>query len=280
MVSEPNSPRAPWNRANPKKRAATAIPVLDIAPMLEGPPAVPLFPVEGAPLLRFVGRRDGSEECDLNALDYVREMEAAPIRRRGKEVRERTLAALMLVPASPIFAICTLLIKLEGLVRPDARGPVFFTETRISRGKPFGLLKFRTLRASSLAALPPGQPTHIALLEKAGGLTWSGRLIRQWYLDELPQLLNIVRGDMFLIGTRPWPLELYEADIAKGRTLKRDMPAGLIGPVQAAKGLPVEVDLDDEYWEAFRTLSPWQLFRLDLKIIRDSLRVQLEHKGI
>lgn len=91
---------------------------------------------------------------------------------------------------------------------------------------------------------------------------------------------TFVRGDMFLIGTRPWPVELYEADLAKGRTLKRDMPAGLIGPVQAHKGHPVEVDLDAAYWEAFRTYSAWKLLLLDLKIIIQSLRVQLEHRGI
>ena len=195
-------------------------------------------------------------------------------------MRERVVAAALLVPATPIFAFCGLLIKLEGIVDRDARGPVFFTETRVSRGRRFGLLKFRTLRASALATLEQGQPTHIAKLERSGGLTRAGKLIRQWYLDELPQLLNIVRGDMFLIGTRPWPIELYEADLAAGRTLKRDMPAGLIGPVQAHKGHHVEGDLDAEYWHALRTYSPWRLFWLDVKIIVQSLRVQLEHRGI
>lgn len=203
-----------------------------------------------------------------------------PFRRRGKEWRERALAGLLLIPAAPVFALCAALIKLEGLIDRDARGPMFFRETRISRGRPFDLLKFRTLRASVLAGLDPNMPTHIALLEKGGGLTRAGRLIRQWYLDELPQLINIVRGDMFLIGTRPWPLELYEADLAQGRTLKRDMPAGLVGPVQATKGHAVEGDLDAEYWEAFKTFSAWRLLLLDMQILVRSLRTQLEHKGI
>lgn len=207
-------------------------------------------------------------------------MEQAPFRRRGKEFRERVLAALLVVPAAPWFLLCATLIKVEGVFRPDARGPVFFTETRISRGRAFDLLKFRTLRRSVLEQLEPGAPTHIALLERSGGLTGTGRLIRQWYLDELPQLLNIVRGDMFLIGTRPWPVELYEADLAQGRTLKRDMPAGLIGPVQANKGRVVDVDLDAQYWEAFRTYSAWRLLKLDLEILVGSIRVQLEHKGL
>ena len=203
-----------------------------------------------------------------------------PLRRRGKELRERFLAAILILPCTPVFVLCALLIKLEGLVDADARGPIFFTERRMSRGREFGLLKFRTLRRSALAELEPGQPTHIAVLEKSGGLTRAGRLIRQWYLDELPQLINIVRGDMFLIGTRPWPIELYQADLAKGRTLKRDMPAGLVGPVQAHKGHEVEGDLDAEYWAAFQNYPGWRLLLLDLKIIVRSARVQLEHRGL
>lgn len=195
-------------------------------------------------------------------------------------MRERFLAALLLIPTFPLFLGCALLIKLEGVVDPDARGPVFFTEDRVSRGKVIKLLKFRTLRRSVLRELDLSKPTHIARHEQSGGLTRAGRLIRQWYLDELPQLLNIVRGDMFLIGTRPWPIELYEADMAKGRTLKRDMPAGLVGPVQSHKGHQVDGDLDEAYWEAFRTYSGWRLLSLDLRILAQSLRVQLEHRGL
>ena len=203
-------------------------------------------------------------------------------RRRGKELRERALAALMLVPTLPLFVACALAIKLEGLVDRDARGPVFFREKRVSRGVVFDLLKFRTLNASALASLGEG-PTHIAKLEKRGEVTRAGRVIRQWYLDELPQLINIVKGDMFLIGTRPWPIELYEEHIAAGLTLKRDMPAGLVGPVQASKGRTEERDwmsLDQEYWDEFRTRSALGLLILDVKILLRSGRVQLEHKGI
>jgi lipopolysaccharide/colanic/teichoic acid biosynthesis glycosyltransferase len=207
-----------------------------------------------------------------------------PFRRRGKELRERLAAAVVVVPLLPLFALCALAIKLEGLIDSDARGPLFFYEDRISRGRIFKLMKFRTLRRSGLDSLGAG-PTHIAKLEKAGQVTRAGRLIRQWYLDEMPQLLNIVRGDMFLIGTRPWPIELYEAEMARGITRKRDMPAGLVGPVQASKGTANShgdrsIDVDLAYWEAYKTYSWWRLLALDLQILRRSLKVQLEHKGL
>ncbi|MGH2747937.1 MAG: sugar transferase [Actinomycetota bacterium] len=205
------------------------------------------------------------------------------LRRRGKEWRERIAAAVLLVPTLPVIAACAVAIKLEGFFRQDARGPVFFTEARVSRGKVIGLLKFRTLTASALAGLDTTQPTHIKELEQSDQVTKVGGVLKQWYLDELPQIFNIVKGDMFLIGTRPYPIELYEEEMSRGITRKRDMPAGLIGPVQASKGHPTEADsvaLDAEYWHAFQTMSQWKLLALDLKIVIRSIRTQLQHKGL
>ena len=207
----------------------------------------------------------------------------APPRRRGKEWRERVMSGIALVALAPVFLVCAALIKLEGLFDPDAKGPVFFIEQRVSRGRVIGLLKFRTLRASALATLDLDKPTHIRKLEKKGGLTRVGGAIRQWYLDELPQLINVLRGEMGLIGTRPWPLNLYEAELTKGITRKRDMPAGLVGPVQARKGdkdAPPQLELDMAYWEAYRTYPGWKLLLLDLRILLRSGKVQLEHKGL
>lgn len=203
-------------------------------------------------------------------------------RRRGKEWVERLLAVGLLVLTSPLLGACALAIKIEALLDPNARGPVLFREQRIARGRIIDLLKFRTLDARALMRLGDG-PTHIAVLEKQGHLTRVGRAIRRWYLDELPQLLNIVRGDFSLIGTRPYPIELYEQELSRGVTRKRDMPAGLIGPVQAHKGAPDVGDgiaLDLEYWEAYRTLPAWKLLLLDGGIVLRSIKVQLQHKGL
>lgn len=201
-------------------------------------------------------------------------------RRRGKELREQALALLLMIPAAPVLALCALGIKLEGLIDRRARGPVFFLEDRVSRGEVFKLIKFRTLDAAALEALGPG-PTHIKGLESERHLTRAGRIMHRWYLDELPQLWNIVRGDMYLIGTRPWPIELYEEEMARGITRKRDMPAGLVGPVQSRKGTGDDgLALDLAYWEAFKTYPAWKLLLLDLRILMRSAKVQLEHKGL
>lgn len=185
-----------------------------------------------------------------------------------------------LVLTAPLFVVIAAAIKLEGLLDRRARGPVLFGEDRMSSGRRFKLLKFRTLTADALASLGPG-PTHIKPLEEQGHVTRVGRVLKQWYLDELPQLLNVARGDMALIGTRPWPLDIYEEEMARGITRKRDMPAGLIGPVQAGKGSGrSDLDVDLEYWHALQTLPGWRLMLLDMKIIGRSLKVMFEHKGL
>lgn len=202
------------------------------------------------------------------------------VRRRGKEARERALAAVALLPASAVMAAIAAAIKVEGLLDPNARGPVFFVERRISRGREIDLVKFRTLDAGALAELGDG-PTHIKAYERQGRVTRVGNQLKQWYLDELPQVLNIVVGDMFLIGTRPYPLDAYQAELERGETRKHDMPAGLVGPVQSYKGVrsPSGRQLDAEYWEAFSTWSWWSLLKLDWQILTRSVRVQMRHEG-
>lgn len=202
-----------------------------------------------------------------------------PFRRRGKEARERLLAILLLPPAGAMMAAVAAAIGVEALIDPTSRGPVFFVEARMSRGRTIPLLKFRILNRATLDSLGDG-PTHIKGFEGTEA-TRVGRVLRDWYLDELPQIINIARGDMFFIGTRPWPLEHAEAEVAYGQLRKFEMPAGLIGPVQSYKGVrsPSGLQLDKEYWEAFTTWSWRELLVLDWQIIRRSLTVQMAHEG-
>src|SRR5437870_1509216 len=68
-------------------------------------------------------------------------------------------------------------------------------------------------------------------------LTWVGRrVLKPWYVDEVPQLLNVLRGDISLVGPRPWPPELVEAQAAAGFAYRNEIAAGLTGPAQVTKG--------------------------------------------
>jgi lipopolysaccharide/colanic/teichoic acid biosynthesis glycosyltransferase len=165
--------------------------------------------------------------------------------------------------------------------RPD-RGGFFYRESRVSRGRPFGLLKFRTLRRDVLDQMRAADG-HARLYEaNPDNLTWTGRrLLKPWYLDELPQLLNILRGDMSLVGPRPWPAEMVRRQVAEGRDYRNRVPAGLTGPAQVTKGEGIRYeDLDLRYVEAWSSLSGWALARYDLQILRQTVAVIARGEGL
>jgi lipopolysaccharide/colanic/teichoic acid biosynthesis glycosyltransferase len=135
---------------------------------------------------------------------------------------DRMVAAVALVLLSPALAM------IAAAVRLGSPGGVIYRQVRVGQGgAPFRILKFRTMvkGADRLAAnVSPADDPRI---------TSVGRVLRSWYLDELPQLVNVVRGDMRLVGPRPETPEyvaLYTAD--ERRVL--EVKPGLVGPSTVA----------------------------------------------
>ncbi|MBI1867949.1 MAG: sugar transferase [Methylocystis sp.] len=164
-----------------------------------------------------------------------------------KFVIESALAAVSIVVLSPLFALAGLLVAI-GL-----GSPVIFWQRRIGRnGRPIYIYKFKTMRN-------PVDKTGRRLDENKR-LTPIGRFLRATRLDELPQLYNVMRGDMALIGPRP----LLLVDQPAGRTLRLSVAPGLTGWAQIHGGKFVSVEeknaLDEWY---VRSASLW----LDLAIL-------------
>ncbi len=117
------------------------------------------------------------------------------VSRSVKRGFDMVLSALALIASSPICAICALAVKLQD------GGPVIFKQERIGRyGKPFYIYKFRTMRVDAEAL---GPQLSCSNGEIDARLTRVGRFIRNHHLDEIPQLYNILKGDMAFIGYRP-----------------------------------------------------------------------------
>ena len=140
----------------------------------------------------------------------------------SRRVLDVVLASAILAVAAPLLVLAALAVRLT------SEGPVLFVQERVGRGgRSFGLLKIRTMVADA-AARGPGLTT-------AGDprVTRVGAWLRRWKLDELPQLVNVVRGDMSLVGPRP-ELPRYVAGYSpRERAVLRVRP-GLTDPASLA----------------------------------------------
>jgi lipopolysaccharide/colanic/teichoic acid biosynthesis glycosyltransferase len=187
----------------------------------------------------------------------------------AKRILDVAVATPLLLLFSPVFL----------LVFVAYGGRAFYREQRISRGRTFGLLKFRTLRREPLARAGG----HARPLEAdPANLTWLGRrILKPWYLDELPQLWNVLRGDLSLVGPRPWPPQLVEQQRAEGLTYRDEVAAGLTGLAQLSKGSEHRyADLDLEYMRHARSLGSWALVRYDLEILIRTAGVIARGEGL
>jgi lipopolysaccharide/colanic/teichoic acid biosynthesis glycosyltransferase len=200
----------------------------------------------------------------------------------AKRLLDLFCAALLLLLLAPVLVVVVSALALDMLLVRRDRGSFLYREPRISRGRVFSLLKFRTLRKDVLAELRT-QGSHARLYEAdAGNLTWAGRhVLKPWYLDELPQLVNVLRGDISLVGPRPWPPEMVERQVAEGLTYRNEVRAGLTGPAQVTKGSGLRfADLDLRYVEKLRSLRGFSLIRYDLRILWATVRVIVRGEGL
>ena len=199
--------------------------------------------------------------------------------RLPKRLIDTTVSAALLLVLSPLLVLVVVAIACDMAVVVRDRGAFLYREPRISRGRTFELLKFRTLRAEALA----GAAGHARLLEAdERNLTWAGhRILKPWYLDELPQLLNVLRGDISLVGPRPWPPEMVERQVAEGEDYRLRIIAGLTGPAQVTKGSQQKyADLDLQYVAACESLGSLALVRYDLRILCRTVRVLARGEGL
>jgi exopolysaccharide biosynthesis polyprenyl glycosylphosphotransferase len=140
-------------------------------------------------------------------------------------------SGLALALLAPVFIAATMAIKL------DSRGPIFFHQTRAGLGgRPYRMHKFRTMVLDAeerLAQLVPFDelPAPMFKLQDDPRATRVGKVLRRWSVDELPQLWNVLKGDMSLVGPRPEQLELVERYAPEHR-FRLSVKPGLTGPMQ------------------------------------------------
>jgi exopolysaccharide biosynthesis polyprenyl glycosylphosphotransferase len=185
-----------------------------------------------------------------------------------KHALDRVAAAVLILLLTPLLAISIVAVKLS------SRGPVFFRQRRVGRdGRPFDLLKFRSMRmpgdarnTERVTLLLP-EDTAPGGVEGADRRTAVGRLMRRLSIDELPQLFNVLRGDMSIVGPRPERpefVELFERRVQRYEDRHR-VKSGITGWAQV-HGLRGKTSLSDRIeWDNYY-IENWSL-KLDLKIL-------------
>jgi exopolysaccharide biosynthesis polyprenyl glycosylphosphotransferase len=205
-------------------------------------------------------------------------VDIAPVRLEGwravvKRAFDITLASLLLVVMSPVMGAIAI------AVRATSPGPVLFGHERVTKnGRVFKMWKFRTMVQDAdriLEQIKVSASTAFFKLEDDPRLTKLGRMLRRCSLDELPQLWNVVRGDMSLVGPRPLPVEQVKAN-EDFLGYRHDLPAGITGwwQINGRSELQAEeaVRLDHFY------IDNWSL-GLDLLILWKTARVVLKRSG-
>ena len=158
-----------------------------------------------------------------------------------KRIIDILLSGLAIIILSPLLLILCIAIKL------DSPGPIFFTQKRVGSHKTyFQIYKFRTMRTDT----PKDMPTHM-LANPEQYITKTGRFLRKTSLDELPQIFNIFKGDMSIVGPRPALWNQDDLVAERDKYGANDVTPGLTGWAQIngrdELEIPVKAKLDGEY---------------------------------
>lgn len=184
-----------------------------------------------------------------------------------KRILDFILSFIGLVLLSPVFIILCIWIKV------DSKGPILFKQKRVGKNKThFNILKFRTMRIDT----PSDMPTHM-LSNPEQYITKAGKFLRKTSLDELPQIINILKGEMAIIGPRPALWNQYDLIEERDKYHANDIKPGLTGwaQINGRDELEIEVKakLDGDY---VKRMS----FLFDMKCFFGTIASVLKHDGV
>ena len=203
----------------------------------------------------------------------------------AKRLFDIIISVFLLILLYPFIVLVLFLMLLESIFIPASRGNFFYSETRISGGKPFILYKFRIFKTHSINMfLDQNGFIQTKELESDNrNFTYLGRFLKQIYMDELPQLICVLKGEMSLVGPRPTNPVNAQRWLLECKYSKHLITAGLTGYFQCYKGIKLSRDqneTDMEYIEFCRNNSGWKVILFDAKILIISAITVFKAQGI
>lgn len=212
-------------------------------------------------------------------------MQVKPTIHISKRIFDIFLTIFILIIFAPVFILFFILIFIEHIFRGYPLAPLVYHEIRWSAGKPFTLYKYNIFKQNVIDDLKSQEKfIDTKNLERSGDLITVGKFLKQIYLDEIPQFLNVLKGDMSIVGPRPMNMKTHEKLKREGFYAKDTVKAGITGYYQAvhkAQKSKGSQEMLDTYYVNHYLNNPWYTHMLfDIRILLNTLLVLILARGI
>ena len=201
-----------------------------------------------------------------------------------KRVFDTLLSLILLFLLSPIYIFIFIALIIEQILTQDF-GSLYISEVRVSKGKKFNLFKLNMYRESKRKEFARNSKMFAKygswsfLQKNESALRFFGKIMKKFYLDELGQIFNILRGDMTFVGPRPLPVG-YELNEHIPRL---QLKAGLVGfATNKSKNegdTVAKQSTDDEYLKTYNNANGCEILKTDMVVVLDGLRAVIKAKG-
>ena len=214
---------------------------------------------------------------------HIFELQGSLPPRFFKSLFDKIFASIVLIFTIPILLLLKIAFIVEGILVPENKGPMLFYYWGISRGKKIKKWKVRIIKEKYIDSIGASNHEWIAFSAEwtPESKTYMGRIVKKWYLDELPQFWSVLVGDMSIVGPRPLSVMHFERDKAQGNVTRSLLKGGLLGLGHINKGTSEMGNsiYEYQYIDEYINRSSFKLMCLDLWIIWKGIILILKGGG-